>query len=133
MVARVVPNTATGTLQDFVEAHRVPDQPVYTDASIAYDGLEGREAVHHSVGEYVRGRAHTNGVESFWSMLKRAHKGVYHRMSPKHLQRCVDEFCGRRNIRESDTLAQMQHVVAGMSGKRLLYRDLVAGPRGYAT
>lgn len=133
VVARVVPNTAADTLQGFVHEHAVPNSPVYTDGSTAYDGLEGREAVQHSVGEYVRGKAHTNGVESFWSMLKRAHKGVYHRMSPKHLQRYVDEFCGRQNIRDLDTLAQMQHVVAGMLGKRLMYRDLVAGPRGYAT
>lgn len=65
-------------------------------------------------------------------MLKRAHKGVYHRLSAKHLQRYVNEFCGRQNIREMDTMAQMQHVVAAMVGKRLLYRDLVAGERGVA-
>ena len=59
-------------------------------------------------------------------MLKRAHKGVYHRLSPKHLQRYVSEFAGRQNIREMDTLSQIQHVVAAMVGKRLMYRDLVA-------
>ncbi|MDE0235572.1 MAG: IS1595 family transposase [bacterium] len=133
VVARVVPNTSADTLQGFVEEHRVPNAPVYTDGSTAYDGLPNRQAVHHSVGEYVSGKAHVNGVESFWSMLKRAHKGVYHRLSPKHLQRYVDEFCGRQNIRELDTLAQMQHVVAGMMGKRLMYCDLTAGTRGRAT
>ena len=50
------------------------------------------ESIRHSVGEYVRDQAHTNGIESFWSMLKRAHKGVYHNFSVKHLQRYVDEF-----------------------------------------
>jgi len=133
VVARVVPNTAADTLQGFIHEHAVPNSPVYTDGSTAYDGLPNREMVRHSVGEYVRGQAHTNGVESFWSMLKRAHKGVYHRLSAKHLQRYVSEFAGRQNIRELDTLAQMQHVVAAMVGKRLLYRDLVGGPRGYAT
>ena len=59
-------------------------------------------------------------------MLKRAHKGVYHKISAKHLQRYVDEFSGRHGIREQDTLDQMQSVVAGMVGKRLMYRDLVA-------
>ena len=83
----------------------------------------------HSVGEYVRGLAHTNGVESFWSMLKRAHKGVYHQLSAKHLQRYVSEFAGRQNVRGLDTLAQMQAVVMGMVGRRLMYRDLVA-PNG---
>ena len=84
------------------------------------------EAVRHSVGEYVRNMAHTNGIESFWSMLKRAHKGVYHKISPKHLQRYVNEFSGRHDIRERDTLDQMNAVVAGMAGKRLPYRALVA-------
>ena len=58
-------------------------------------------------------------------MLKRAHKGVYHKLSAKHLQRYVAEFAGRHNIRELDTLEQMAHVVAGMIGRRLMYRDLV--------
>ena len=83
-------------------------------------------SVRHSVGEYVDGMAHTNGIESFWSMLKRAHKGVYHKISAKHLQRYVDEFAGRHGVREQATLDQMQPVVAGMVGKRLMYRELVA-------
>ena len=83
-------------------------------------------SVRHSVGEYVDGMAHTNGIESFWSMLKRAHKGVYHKISVKHLQRYVDEFAGRHGIREQDTLAQMQSVVARMAGKRLSYRELAS-------
>ena len=59
-------------------------------------------------------------------MLKRAHKGVYHKISPKHLQRYVDEFAGRHDLRERDTVDQMQNVVAGMVGKRLMYRELIA-------
>ena len=100
---------------------------VYTDDAAAYKGMPFEHAtVRHSVGEYVDGMAHTNGIESFWSMLKRAHKGVYHKISPKHLQRYVDEFAGRHGIREQDTITQMQNVVAGMVGKRLMYRELVA-------
>ena len=59
-------------------------------------------------------------------MLKRAHKGVYHKISAKHLQRYVDEFAGRHGIPERNTIDQMDAVVAGMVGKRLVYRDLVA-------
>ena len=70
--------------------------------------------------------AHTNGIESFWSMLKRAHKGTYHKISAKHLQRYVNEFSGRHGVRERDTMDQMQSVVAGMIGKRITYRDLVS-------
>jgi hypothetical protein len=59
-------------------------------------------------------------------MLKRAHKGTFHRLSAKHLQRYVSEFAGRHNIRDKDTIDQMADVVAGLVGRRLLYRDLVA-------
>ena len=70
--------------------------------------------------------AHTNGIESFWAMLKRAHTGTFHKMSPKHLNRYVNEFAGKHNIRDADTIDQMQHVVAGLVGKRLMYRDLIS-------
>ena len=59
-------------------------------------------------------------------MLKRAHKGTFHKISPKHLQRYVDEFAGRHGIREQDTIDQMNAMVAGMVGRRLMYRDLIA-------
>ena len=69
--------------------------------------------------------ASTNGVESFWSMLKRAHKGTFHKISPKHLNRYVQEFAGKHNFRESGTLTQMRNTVARLVGHRLLYRDLI--------
>ena len=68
----------------------------------------------------------TNGIESFWSMLKRAHKGTFHKLSAKHMQRYVEEFCGRHNVRELDTADQMLLVARAMRGKRLRYRNLVA-------
>ena len=126
VAARVVDATDKKTLQGFVKTHAARGAKVYTDDASAYDGLENREAVRHSVAEYVRGQAHTNGVESFWSMLKRAHKGTFHKLSAKHLQRYVNEFAGRHNIREMDTIRQMEHIVAAMVGKRLMYRDLIA-------
>ncbi len=61
---------------------------VYTDGETGYVGLPKHEVVRHSVGEYVRDMAHTNGMESFWSMLKRAHMGTFHKLSPKHLAGC---------------------------------------------
>ena len=126
VAAKVVERTDKDTLQGFVRTHTAKGAKIYTDEAWAYEGLENHETVKHSVGEYVREMAHTNGVESFWSMLKRAHKGVYHKLSPKHLQRYVSEFAGRQNIREMDTAVQMAHVVAAMVGKRLLYRDLTS-------
>ena len=125
--AKVVKNTDSKTLQKFVIDVTDTGAKVYTDDASAYKGMPfDHESVRHSVGEYVRDMAHTNGIESFWAMLKRAHKGVYHKISVKHLQRYVDEFAGRHGIRERDTLDQMQSVVAGMVGKRLMYRDLTA-------
>ena len=79
------------------------------------------------MGEYVREQAHTNGMESFWAMMKRGFTGTYHKISPKHLHRYVDEFQGRHNSRPIDTQAQMAEVVRGADGKRLRYVDLVAG------
>ena len=125
--AKVVENTDAKTLQEFVTDVTEIGATVYTDDAAAYKGMPfDHESVRHSVGEYVSDMAHTNGIESFWSMLKRAHKGVYHKISPKHLQRYVDEFSGRHGMRERDTLDQMKSVVAGMVGKRLMYRELVA-------
>ena len=125
--AKVVENTDAKTLQKFVVETAANGATVYTDDAAAYKGMPFEHAsVRHSVGEYVSGMAHTNGIESFWSMLKRAHKGVYHKISAKHLQRYVDEFAGRHGVRECDTLDQMQNVVAGMVGKRLSYRELIA-------
>ena len=125
--AKVVENTDAKTLQGFVIATALAGATVYTDDAAAYKGMPfDHMSVRHSVGEYVDGMAHTNGIESFWSMLKRAHKGVYHKISAKHLQRYVDEFAGRHGIRERNTIDQMDAVVAGMVGKRLVYRDLVA-------
>ena len=100
---------------------------MYTDDAPAYDSLPFAHAtVKHSVAEYVNGMAHTNGIESFWSMLKRAHKGTFHKISPKHLDRYIQEFAGKHNIRELGTLAQMRDTVARLVGRRLLLRDLIA-------
>ena len=63
---------------------------------------------HSVVSEYVRDQAHTNGIESFWAMIKRSYDGTFHKISPKHLQRYVSEFAGKHNIRELGTLAQVQ-------------------------
>ena len=124
--ATVVPDTTSRTLRGFVEGNAEPEAMVYTDGDPAYDGLPRHEAVKHSVGEYVRGMAHTNGMESFWSMLKRAHMGTFHKLSPKHLDRYVQEFAGKHNIRESGTLTQMRDTVSRLIGRNLLYANLIA-------
>lgn len=124
--AQVVKRTDKKTLQTFVKDRIEPGAKVYTDEAHAYRGLLNHESVKHSVGEYVRAQAHTNGVESFWATMKRGFNGTYYRMSPKHLHRYVDEFAGRFNDRPYDTIDQMEMMVRGMEGKQLRYQDLVA-------
>ena len=127
VIAKVVKETDAETLQGFVADHAAPDATVYTDEAAVYQGIPyDHETVKHSVGEYVDGMAHVNGIESFWSMPKRAHKGTFHKISPKHLQRYISEFSGKHNIRDSGTLAQMSDTVARLVGRNLLRRDLIA-------
>ena len=123
--AKVVPDEKGETLRGFVCDHTEPEATVYTDDASAYKRLENHESVNHSRLEYVRGPVHTNGVESFWLMLKRAHVGTIHKISREHLDRYVSEFAGRHNMRELDTLAQMTELARRMEGKRLRYKDLV--------
>ena len=123
--AEVVESTDQLALFGFI-AERVQDSTaIYTDEHRSYQGLPNHTTVKHSAGEFVNGMVHTNGIESFWSMLKRGYYGTYHKMSMKHLNRYVGEFAGRQNMRDYDTIQQMSMVAKGMDGKRLSYRDLV--------
>ncbi|MCY4087748.1 MAG: IS1595 family transposase [Actinomycetia bacterium] len=128
VTAKVVEATDAETLQPFVVENTTPGAEVYTDDHGAYKGIPGVEhkTVRNSVGEYVDGMAHTNGVESFWAQLKRGYHGTFHQVSRKHLQRYVDEFSGRHNIRSLDTADQMAALARGTVGKRLTHRQLTA-------
>ena len=103
---------------------------VYTDGASVFKPTGGllyrHETVNHSAGEYVRGMAHTNGMESFWSMLKRGYHGTYHKMSVKHLARYVQEFAGRHNVRDLDTMEQMTAPARGMDRKLLPWAVLTS-------
>ena len=123
--AAVVDNTTKRELHRFVADRVELGADIYTDELASYRGLPNHAAVKHGTGQYVSGQAHVNGMESFWAMMKRGYYGTYHRMSPKHLDRYVDEFSGRHNARCLDTLDQMALVARGRLGKRLRYRDLI--------
>ena len=128
--AAPVPATDRETLQEFVHSRTQSDAMVYTDDARAYIGLSRpHETVSHSAGEYVNGQASTNGMESFWAVIKRGYNGVYHWFSVKHLARYVHEFSGRHNYRPLDTVDQMSILVFGMIGKRLTYSDLIGHPQ----
>ena len=127
--ASVVEHATQENLRGFVCDRLEPGSTVYTDDYKGYTPLWvdfDHKTVKHKVREYVNGQAHTNGIESFWALLKRGYYGTFHRMSAKHLSRYVNEFSGRHNIRSLDTIDQMTAVVRGMDGKRLRYRDLIA-------
>ena len=122
--AEVVEDTTAKTLQGFVHDRIEPDAQVYTDDASPYASLDNHDSVRHSHLEYVKGDCHTNGVESFWSMLQRAHMGTFHRLSGQHLHRYVGEFARGHNMRNLDTLEQMALIVDRMNGTRLRYKDL---------
>ena len=123
--ATVVERTDAFTLQTFVADRSAPVAVVYTDEASAYRGLPRKHGtVRHSRGEYVRGKAHTNGIEGFWSLLKRAYVGTYHHISEKHLDRYVQRFAGCNNLRDLNTIDVMGAIVRLMTGKRIMYREL---------
>ena len=125
--ATVVPEASRKELHRFVTERTSEEATIYTDGHSAYNDLpRAHETVIHSIGEYVRGPVHTNGIESFWALLKRGYHGTYHHISEKHLGRYVGEFSGRFNDRPLDTVDQMEAIAGRMDGKRLRYQDLIA-------
>ena len=130
VMAQVIDPVSAITLQRFVTELTAPGTTVYSDSHPGYHGLRKRgyalESVKHSAGEYVRGSAHTNSIESFWALLKRGYYGTFHHLSRKHLQRYINEFAGRQTMRRTDTMDQIRMIAKGLEGKSLRYRDLIA-------
>ena len=126
--AGVVGSTSRTRLQGFVRSHVESWSVLYTDQNASYTGLReyDQDSVYHSVSEYVPGQAHTNGIESFWAMLKCGYHGTYYKVSPKHVHHYVTEFAGRHNARAVDTLDQLSSITLGLIGKFLPYRELKA-------
>ncbi len=122
-----IPHTSGDILKAAIVEHVRRGSTLYTDAHRGYIGTPGfsHHAVSHTVGEYVRDQAHTNGVESFWALLKRGHYGIFHSISVKHLHRYVNEFAGRHNAGQ-DTARCLDVVARGMVGRRVTWRLLVA-------
>ena len=124
--ATPVPETTTARLGEFIKTNTKAGATHYTDENRAYRTLPNHVTVNHSVSEFVNGMAHTNGIESFWALLKRGYYGTFHHISAKHLHRYVNEFAGRLNIRNMDTIDMMVSLTRGMMGKRLTYVALIA-------
>ncbi|MFQ6028778.1 MAG: IS1595 family transposase [Dehalococcoidia bacterium] len=125
---QVVPDTRRQTLSPEVRSHVVPGSTVYTDAHSAYTGLGSDGEYAHEVIDhaeaYVRGKVHTNGIENFWSLLKRAIKGTYVNVEPFHLFRYLDEESFRFNTRKVTDGERFDKATRGITGKRLTYNQL---------
>lgn len=112
-------------IENFIYRNIKQGTKIYTDEGKAYKLIPNRESVGHGYGEYVRGDVHTNGIESFWGILKRAYKGTFHYISRKHLHRYVNELCWRHNHRSLDTLSRMCELAQSMIGISLTYKQLI--------
>src|SRR6266446_6440523 len=125
--ASVVPSRRRKVLQDEVRKHVTAGAALYTDALLSYEGLAGdyaHQVVDHAT-EYVDGRVHTNGLENFWSLLKRGVSGTYVSVEPFHLFRYLDEQTFRYNNRkELDDAGRFDLAVSQVFGKRLTYAEL---------
>jgi transposase-like protein len=123
----VVPNRKKAALQGEIRKHVEAGTALYTDFLMSYDGLAGEYAhkvVDHAV-EYVNGRVHTNGLENFWSLLKRGIGGTYVSVEPFHLFRYLDEQAFRYNNRKDKSDAdRFSMVLSQVSGKRLTYAEV---------
>lgn len=128
VLATSVPNTEADTLMPQIAQHVERGARVYTDAHQSYRDLWFgwvHEFIDHTT-EYVRGRVHTNGLENFWSLLKRSIRGTYIRPAAFHLERYVDEQALRFNEREHSDWQRFWAALKGVIGRRLTYRELCA-------
>jgi transposase-like protein len=130
--AKVIPNTNRETLQTMILDGVHKDSTVYTDAAQSYYKLAEKQFVHDTVNhmeEYVRGNVHTQGIENFWSLLKRGLKGTYVAVEPFHLDAYVTEQVFRYNNRTTkdnplDDADRFMLAVSQIVGKRLTYAEL---------
>jgi transposase-like protein len=113
VIAKVVPNVSSAVLHGLINANVKAGSTVNTDEHRGYWGMKNytHQIVRHSLREYVVGSVHTNTIESFWALFKRGYHGVYHWMSPKHLQRYVNEFAFRFNRRANEMQGVFSNVV----------------------
>lgn len=129
VVAGPVASTDGRTLKGLIHGYVTTGATIYTDNHRSYKGLTKYKhaTVNHGVGEYVRDQAHTNGIESFWALLKRGYYGIYHHMSGKHLHRYVNEFSFRHNTAKIGTIEFIEMTAIKMIGQRLTYKELING------
>jgi transposase-like protein len=129
---RVVRNVRRSGLQKEIKKQVVEGSEIYTDALPSYTGLE-QEYIHKVIDHaecYAKGHVHTNGLENFWSLLKRGIRGTYVSVEPFHLFRYLDEQAFRFNERKDNDAGRFVKVVAGVLGKGLRYAKLIGKTGG---
>lgn len=121
-------STTVPEMHNFITGNINPDSTIYSDEHSGYNGLTGykHESVNHHAREYVRGTAHTNNIESFWSLLKRGQYGIFHKISEKHLHRYLAEFETRWNMNKMVSSERVDAMLESISGLRLDYKRLTA-------
>jgi transposase-like protein len=122
----IIPSRKKAVLQAEVKKHVEAGSALYTDALLSYEGLASEYAhqvVDHAV-EYVNGRIHTNGLENFWSLLKRGISGTYVSVEPFHLFRYLDEQSFRYNNRKTTDAQRFRMALQGIVGRRVTYQTL---------
>jgi transposase-like protein len=132
VVLKVVPNTRKPELSGNVRQHVEKGATVCTDALMSYDDLESdydRQVIDHAIS-YAEGHVHTNALENFWSLLKRALHGTYVNVEPFHLFRYLDEQAFRFNERKDDDQGRFIKALRGVVGKGLKYAKLIAAEGG---
>lgn len=129
---KVISSRKKKELHTEVKKHVEAGAALYTDALMSYRGLEQdfvHQVVDHAV-EYVNGRVHTNGLENFWSLLKRGINGTYVSIEPFHLFRYLDEQSFRFNNRKLTDAQRFDIATRGMVGKRLTYAEVTGKMNG---
>lgn len=125
--AKVIANSKKQTVQGEVHQNVEVGSAVFTDALASYNGLNSHfahEAIDHAIC-YAKENVHTNGLENFWSLLKRTIKGTYVSVEPFHLFRYLDEQVFRFNERKDNDQGRFLKLLRGIFGKRLTYADLI--------
>jgi transposase-like protein len=128
----VVASRKKNALQSEVKRHVEAGAALYSDALKSYDGLSqeyAHQVIDHAVA-YVDGKVHTNGLENFWSLLKRSINGTYVSVEPFHLFRYLDEQSYRFNNRRLTDAERFHHAVCGIVGKRVMYKELTGKQEG---
>lgn len=123
----VVTDTKAATIKPLIEGMVAEGAIIVTDEWQAYRGLAKNYAhivLNHNENEYVRGGFHNNGIEGFWSLLKRGIYGIYHQVSPKHLNKYCDEFSFRYNSRKASVNDRFDFSLE--NSQRLTYKELIA-------